>query len=125
MPEIAKALVLETFGSNEMVFDFEDIGDKFYIILQGSVDVSVPMSVKVTDQEQAERKKAHRSLSLKLEDLNERIFALKRRVQNFTTISTKYDLLTDDHSTHSSCSREECQEDPEINDKRDSSVFEL
>lgn len=61
MPEIAKALVLETFGRNEMVFDFEDAGDKFYIILEGSVDVSIPFSVKVTDEEAAERKKAHKS----------------------------------------------------------------
>ena len=61
MPEIAKALVLETFGRNEMIFDFEDAGDKFYIILEGSVDVSIPFSVKVTDEEAAERKKAHKS----------------------------------------------------------------
>ena len=61
MPEIAKALVLETFERNEMVFDFEDAGDKFYIILEGSVDVSIPFSVKVTDEEAAERKKAYKS----------------------------------------------------------------
>ena len=40
--EIIKALRIERFKKDDLVFEYGDLGDKFYIILEGSVSVLVP-----------------------------------------------------------------------------------
>lgn len=55
--EIAKSLLLETFERDEMIFDYGDEGDKFYIVVQGSVSIRVPILVPVPPEEQESRKK--------------------------------------------------------------------
>ena len=40
-----------------MVFEFDDVGDKFYILLQGRVGVDVPNKKRLSLEEQAKRKK--------------------------------------------------------------------
>jgi CRP-like cAMP-binding protein len=35
--EISKPLLLEEYNKDQLVFDFGDIGDKFYIVLKGKV----------------------------------------------------------------------------------------
>ena len=55
--EICKALQLETFKENEMVFDYGTQGDKFYIILSGSVNVWVPYYVAINREEKIKRQR--------------------------------------------------------------------
>ena len=38
-------LLLEVFAPGEMVFDYGDIGDKFFIILKGKVSILIPLKV--------------------------------------------------------------------------------
>jgi hypothetical protein len=46
-----------------MVFDFNDEGDKFYIILEGSASIRIPILVPVPLDEQERRKKRHHHLN--------------------------------------------------------------
>ena len=39
--QIALALSLEEFQANQVVFRHKDVGEKFYIVLKGSVSVMV------------------------------------------------------------------------------------
>ena len=49
--EIIKALRIERFKKDDLVFEYGDLGDKFYIILEGSVSVLVPFQVDVKPEE--------------------------------------------------------------------------
>ena len=49
--EIAKSLLLETFNKDDMVFDFGDEGEKFYIILEGTVSIRIPILIPVLPEE--------------------------------------------------------------------------
>ena len=40
--EISRHLKFEYFNSNDKVFEYGSIGDKFYLILKGSVSVMLP-----------------------------------------------------------------------------------
>ena len=55
--EIAKSLLLETFKVDDMIFDYGDEGDKFYIVVAGSVSIRIPILVPVPAEEQASRRK--------------------------------------------------------------------
>ena len=55
--EIAQTLTLEEFDKDEMVFEFDDVGDKFYIVLEGQVGVDVPVKKRVSTEEQNRRRK--------------------------------------------------------------------
>lgn len=50
-------MTLEEFDKDEMVFEFDDVGDKFYIVLEGQVGVDVPIKKRVSIEEQNRRKK--------------------------------------------------------------------
>lgn len=50
---------LETFKRNEMVFDYGTEGDKFYIILSGSVNIWVPFFAVVDREEKEKRKRLY------------------------------------------------------------------
>ena len=54
--EIIKALQIEKFNINEEIFEYGDLGDKFYIILEGSVSVLIPFYVDVKREEKEQRK---------------------------------------------------------------------
>ena len=54
--DIAICLLLEEFEKDEMIFDQGDYGDKFYVILKGSVGVDISVKQKVEEEELAERK---------------------------------------------------------------------
>ena len=41
-PDIIQSLTWEHFHTGDEVFQFGDFGDKFYIILQGRVNVLIP-----------------------------------------------------------------------------------
>ena len=41
----------EHFAKNSRVFRYGDYGDKFYIILEGTVSVSIPMKTQIEQQE--------------------------------------------------------------------------
>jgi signal-transduction protein with cAMP-binding, CBS, and nucleotidyltransferase domain len=41
-PDIVQSLTLEHFHHGEVVFNWGDYGDKFYIILRGQVNVLIP-----------------------------------------------------------------------------------
>ena len=42
---------MEEFAAGDAVFHYGDPGNHFYIIIQGSVDVRVPMPVQLEDEE--------------------------------------------------------------------------
>ena len=50
-------MTLEEFYKDEMVFEFDDVGDKFYIVLEGQVGVDVPVKKRVSTEEQNRRRK--------------------------------------------------------------------
>ena len=54
--EIIKALLLEKYDKGQQIFDYGDRGDKFYIVLEGSVIVSIPFLVSVRPDETERRK---------------------------------------------------------------------
>ena len=54
--EIIKALLLEKYDKGKQIFDYGDRGDKFYIVLEGSVIVSIPFLVSVRPDETERRK---------------------------------------------------------------------
>jgi len=55
-------LYLENFIGNTKVFDYGDVGDKFYIILKGSVRVEIPLMVDVPKDVLEERKEKFKRL---------------------------------------------------------------
>ena len=55
--EIAQALLLESYAPNEMVFDYGQLGDRYYIILSGAVKVEKPEMIKLTGEEKDRRLK--------------------------------------------------------------------
>lgn len=63
LTEIAKALLLEVLPVDHRVCEFGDSGEKFYIILKGSVKVEIPETVKVPTKELEERRDRHKQLS--------------------------------------------------------------
>ena len=54
--EIIKALLLEKYDKGQQIFDYGDRGDKFYIVLEGSVIVSIPFLINVRPDETERRK---------------------------------------------------------------------
>ena len=46
LKEVAQVLTYKSFNANEMVFDYGQPGDKFYIILDGIVDILIPVECK-------------------------------------------------------------------------------
>ena len=51
LDEIGLNLLLESFEKNAMVFDQGDVGEKFYIILRGSVEVQIQLKHKLSTEE--------------------------------------------------------------------------
>ena len=51
-------LLLEHFRPGEMIFDYGDVGDKFYIILKGRVSILIPTKVQVDSKELDKRWRA-------------------------------------------------------------------
>ena len=49
-------LLLEVFEPDQMVFDYGDKGDKFFIILKGKVSIQIPMKVPICAHELEKRK---------------------------------------------------------------------
>ena len=54
--EITLTMLLEQFEENQMVFDHGELGDKFYIILQGQVGVDIPVRIPVSSEIKIARK---------------------------------------------------------------------
>ena len=55
--EIAKNILLEEFSSNDIIIEFQEEGDKFYIILDGTAAVYVPNYLEVPQEERDKRQK--------------------------------------------------------------------
>ena len=68
--EIALNILLEQFNKDELVFDFDAIGDKFFILLQGKVGVDIPIKRKVPSDELSRRRKKHDKENATLAELN-------------------------------------------------------
>jgi hypothetical protein len=88
--EIAKSLLLETFQRDEMIFDYGDEGDKFYIVVAGSVSIRIPILVPVPAEEQASRKKEHQQLSANLTALRARLATLADRQERFEKFQRRF-----------------------------------
>ena len=56
LAEIAQNLSYKFMNANEIVFDYGDDGDKFFILLDGVCDILVPVIIKddhvLTDKEE-------------------------------------------------------------------------
>ena len=56
LAEIAQNLSYKFMNANEIVFDYGDDGDKFFIVLDGVCDILVPVIIKddhvLTDKEE-------------------------------------------------------------------------
>ena len=88
--EIAKSLLLETFQHDEMIFDYGDEGDKFYIVVEGSVSIRIPILVPVPAEEQASRRKEHQQLSANLIALRARLATLTDRQERFEKFQRRF-----------------------------------
>ena len=88
--EIAKSLLLETFQHDEMIFDYGDEGDKFYIVVEGSVSIRIPILVPVSAEEQASRRKEHQQLSANLIALRARLATLTDRQERFEKFQRRF-----------------------------------
>ena len=53
--EIAKALLVEEIKNGNKVCEYGDCGEKFYIIIKGSVKVEIPEIITVPKKELEER----------------------------------------------------------------------
>ena len=45
--ELCKNLQLEEYDADSYVFNYGDVGSHFYIIIEGSVNVMVPMPIEL------------------------------------------------------------------------------
>lgn len=71
--EIAKNILLEEFKTNDIIIEFQEEGDKFFIILEGQVAVYVPDYLEVSPQEREKRQKEANSYKDHITDLDRRI----------------------------------------------------
>ena len=60
--QITKSLTLEIVKKGNYVFKYQDIGDKFYIILKGEVGVYLPNPIYVGEKMRKERKQKYDEL---------------------------------------------------------------
>jgi ABC-type lipopolysaccharide export system ATPase subunit len=49
-------MVLGIFQKDQNIFNFGDIGNKFYIIFKGKVGVNIPEKIKLSETVKEERK---------------------------------------------------------------------
>ena len=71
--EIARCLTFETFQRNDVIINYQEEGDKFYLILKGQVSVMIPQMVEVTPEEHEARLKKHEDSTLIINALEKRI----------------------------------------------------
>ena len=79
-------MTLEEFAEGQTVFKHEDIGDKFYIILEGSVSAHVPEITKVPAEVQQQNKLQCEHLQNVIRIQNGKINRLMERAEKIKAI---------------------------------------
>lgn len=72
LTEIAANLVYKFMPSNDIVFDYGDEGDKFYIVLDGICDILVPVLIKDEKSLSDTDKNVKRNTLMALDTINEK-----------------------------------------------------
>jgi hypothetical protein len=80
LAEIAANLIYKFMPSNEIVFDYGDDGDKFYIVLDGVCDILVPVLIKDDHPLTETEKKAKRNTLMALDTMNEKRVEVARHI---------------------------------------------
>jgi hypothetical protein len=80
LAEIAANLIYKFMPSNEIVFDYGDDGDKFYIVLDGVCDILVPVLIKDDHPLTETEKKVKRNTLLALDTMNEKRVEAARHI---------------------------------------------
>ena len=109
MAQICKALLLESFKQNQMVFDYGTIGNKFYIILTGSVNIWVPFSVPVEPDEMERRTIYYDGQYVLMKQIKKRISVQEQRLEHFVKFEKKYGYGDFVEKTDGSCSNDSLQ----------------
>lgn len=88
--EIAQVLQLENFHSGSLIFDYGDVGDKFYIILQGQVGIEIPEQIEVLPIDQERNIAIHQELMQAIQWASRGIRKLKNRLEKIKNIMIRY-----------------------------------
>lgn len=86
-----------------MIFDYGDIGDKFFIILKGQVSILIPVQKPVPVDEQERRRYEHDSHKEKIKTKAKKIKMYKENIKKLLEIKEKHLLFLqqDEHSESS------------------------
>lgn len=114
--DISKAILLEEYKKDSMIFDFGDFGDKFFIILKGEVSILIPVQRPVPVDEQERRKVEYDGHKEKIKTKNKKIKMYKESIKKITELKEKHIVHLVEEVSESSLSSNSCITDKELVD---------
>jgi len=122
--EICKVILLENFNNNEKVFDYGEVGDKFYIILKGQVRVEIPIMMTVPPEIQQERVDNYKALLEKIKwatncanQLTERSIKLQKLLDKWHGYDKPENKGQIPEESNSSDGEEESEDEQEVKER--------
>jgi len=104
LTEIAMNMQMEIFDKDQTIFNIGDPGNKFYIILKGSVGVHIPQYVKVEPSELERRNLEYSQLKNEVKHMTKSISKLKEKLGVFEEhMKFLMDKLCKTHHAYKEC----------------------